>query len=164
MPPALSFVVTNVTCNGLNNGSIDLTVSQGSGSYSYVWSNSAITQDISSLSPATYAVTATDVSNNCSISDQATITQPTALTVSILKTDETCPGSANGSATATPSGGTSPYTYLWSNGNTTSNITGLTNASYSLTVTDNKTCTITSSAAIETTNVAPPTTLIHHDE
>jgi hypothetical protein len=164
LPPALSFVVTNVTCNGLNNGSIDLTVSQGSGSYSYVWSNSAITQDISSLSPATYAVTATDVSNNCSISDQATITQPTALTVSILKTDETCPGSANGSATATPSGGTSPYTYLWSNGNTTSNITGLTNASYSLTVTDNKTCTITSSAAIETTNVAPPTTLIHHDE
>jgi hypothetical protein len=155
LPPALSFAVTDVTCNGQNNGTVDLTVSQGSGSYGYLWSDVSITQDISALISGTYSVTVTDISNNCTTTNQTTVNQPAELTVSVIKTDETCPGFADGSATATPSGGTSPYTYTWSNSSSSSNNTDLTNGSYTLTVTDSKTCTVSSSTSITTTNPAP---------
>jgi len=163
LPPALSFVVTDVVCNAQNTGSVDLTVSQGSGSYSYLWSNTAITQDISFVASGTYAVTVTDVGSSCSATDQRTVNQPSVLAVSISKTDETCSGLGNGSATATPSGGTSPYTYSWSNGRSTALVTGLTSGSYNITVTDSKSCTVSSSASIGSINTSPPTTLIHHD-
>ena len=163
LPPALSFAATNVSCNAQSSGAINLTVSQGSGSYIYLWSNAATTEDISALAAATYSVTTTDAGTHCSVWSQATVTEPTVLTVSVTKTDETCSGLANGSATATPSGGTSPYSYSWSNGGTTSNNTGLTNGLYNLSVTDSKSCTVTSSTTINATNTSPSTTLIHHD-
>jgi large repetitive protein len=163
LSPMLSTIATNITCNGLTNGAINLNVSQGSGSYSYLWSNAATTQNISLLATGTYAVTVTDINTHCSNNDQSTISQPDALAVSVSKIDETCTGAANGSAIATPSGGTLPYAYSWSNGGNAVNNTGLTSGLYSVTVTDNKACTISSSTSIDAVNSAPPTTLIHHD-
>jgi len=56
----------NVNCNGGSTGSIDLSVTGGSGSYTYLWSNGATTQDISGLSAGTYSVVVTE-SNGCSV-------------------------------------------------------------------------------------------------
>jgi hypothetical protein len=155
LPPALNLTVSDVKCNGQNNGAIDLTVSQGSGSYIYLWSNASATQDISPLAIDTYSVTVTDNSNNCSTIGQALINQPLELTNSISKTDETCPGLADGSATSVPAGGNTPYTYSWSNGNSSSNNTALTSGSYTLTVTDSKACTVSTSINIASTHVMP---------
>jgi hypothetical protein len=155
LPPDLDLTVLNVLCNGQSNGAIDLTVSQGSGSFTYLWSNTSITQDISLLAIGTYSVTVTDSNNNCKSTGQAIVNQPETLTVTISKTDETCPGLANGNATANPSGGNVPYSYAWSNAGISSEITGLTNGVYAITVTDSKNCTATTSTTINTTNPAP---------
>jgi len=77
-----------------------------------------------------------------------TLSVVSPLTVSVTKTDLTCFGANDGTATATPSGGTSPYTYIWSNGKTTSTITGLAAGSYSVTVKDAVNNTIGGSIAI----------------
>jgi hypothetical protein len=153
--PSLDFMVTDVKCNGQGNGAIDLTVTQGSGSFSYLWSNTSANQDISSLAVGIYYVTVTDLGSNCSTIGQTIINQPEVLAVSISKTDETCPGAADGSASATTSGGTIPYTFSWSNSNSSPNNTSLTNGLYTLTITDSKTCTVTASTTIATINSSP---------
>ena len=85
-----------------------------------------------------YVVTVTDA-NGCADTDSMTITVNAVPTVSISKTDATC-GNANGQATANVSGGTAPYTYAWSNAQTTATATGLTAIAYTVNVTDDNGC------------------------
>ena len=120
---------TNVNCNGGANGTIDLTVTGGTTAYTYVWSNGATTQDLSSLAAGTYSVTVTDA-NGCTATATKTITQPTTLTATASSTNALCYGCNNGTASVTPAGGTSPYSYVWSNGATTQNVTGLVAGTY----------------------------------
>jgi hypothetical protein len=138
---------TNVNCNGGANGTIDLTVAGGTTAYSYSWSNGATTQDLSGLSAGTYSVTVTDA-NGCSTTASRTITQPTVLTATTASTNALCSGCNNGTAGVTPAGGTTPYTYLWSNGATTQNVTGLVAGNYSVTVTDANGCTLVKTITI----------------
>ncbi|MCF8451142.1 MAG: hypothetical protein K9G49_14810, partial [Taibaiella sp.] len=142
-PAALtaSATSTNVNCNGGANGTIDLTVAGGTTAYSYVWSNGATTQDLSGLSAGTYSVTVTDA-NGCTTTASRTITQPTVLSATTASTNALCSGCNNGTAGVTPAGGTPAYTYLWSNGATTQNVTGLVAGNYSVTVTDANGCTV----------------------
>ncbi len=70
------------------------------------------------------------------------------LTASAGGTPVSCHGGNNGTATATPNGGTNPYTYLWNNGQATQNISGLTAGTYSVTITDFKGCTATASYTV----------------
>ena len=105
-----------------------------------MWSNGATTSTISGLSAAVYNVTVTDA-KDCTATATATVDQPAALSVAGSGTDVSCFGGTNGTATATPTGGTAPYTYLWSNGATTSTISGLSAAQYNVTVTDANDCT-----------------------
>jgi large repetitive protein len=76
------------------------------------------------------------------------INEPTLLTVGVSGTDVTCLGGSDGSATATPSGGTAPYSYLWSNGATTQTISNLVAGTYNVTVTDAKGCTVAGTITI----------------
>ena len=151
--PALltaSAVATNVTCKGFNNGSIELTVSGGTATKTYLWSNSSITEDISSLAPGNYSVTVTDA-NGCTATASATITEPAAVlaVVSITPTGITCNGDGDGSIALEVSGGTASYTFEWSNTDqTTEDLTNLEAGNYSVTVTDANGCTTTSSATI----------------
>jgi hypothetical protein len=71
---------TNVLCNG-GTGSVNLTVAGGSGVYTYLWSNGAVTEDLTAVSAGVFSVTVTDA-NNCSATASATVTQPAALTLS----------------------------------------------------------------------------------
>ncbi|GAB3165080.1 SprB repeat-containing protein [Telluribacter humicola] len=139
---------TNATCFGSNNGSITLGVT-GKAPFTYSWSNSNITKDIVNLLAGTYTVTVKDA-DGCSTALPVTVSQPAAVTGTITKTDDTNPDPAiaTGSADLTASGGTPGYTYLWSNGATTEDLTALTRNTYSVTITDTRGCTGTASTQI----------------
>ena len=141
---SLSSVITNVACYQESTGSIDLSVLGGTAPYTYSWSNGNINQDLINAPANTYSVIVTDV-NGCSaaISNQL-ITQPSApLIVAFVQTDVSCYGGNNGQVGASASGGTTPYTYLWSNGQTTMNINNLQSGNYTLITTDSKGCSNT---------------------
>ncbi|MBO9584289.1 MAG: T9SS type A sorting domain-containing protein [Flavobacterium sp.] len=139
--------ITNVSCNGGNNGAIDLTPTGGTGTYTYNWGGGITTQDRTGLVAGTYSVTITD-SNNCSATiNNIVVGQPSAaLNGTTFITNVSCNGGNTGAINLTPSGGTGPYTYSWNDGVTTEDRTGLIAGSYSVTITDANSCTKTINA------------------
>jgi gliding motility-associated-like protein len=160
-PPALAanidpFVYAggwNISCFGFSDGSADLTVTGGVEPYQYIWSNGAITQDISNLTAGTYDVTITDA-NGCQIESSVTLVEPDALQQSISATvynggvNISCFGGSDGEIDLTITGGTQPYSYNWSNGAVTQDISGVEAGTYSVTVTDVNGCVINSSITL----------------
>jgi gliding motility-associated-like protein len=147
-PLALTTSQVNVLCFGNSTGSINLTPTGGTPLYTYVWSNGPLTQDINNLPAGTYNVTVTDA-NSCTATVSATITQPTApLSLSATQVNVLCFGNSTGSINLTPIGGTTPYTYLWSNGSTVQDPQNLAAGTYSVVVTDANGCTATTNATI----------------
>ena len=145
--PSVALAPTSVNCNGGNNGSITATATGGTAPYAYTWSNGQVGAMTSNLTAGAYSVTVTDASG-CVTVQSGNVTEPTALTASATPTAANCFG-GNGNILAMGSGGTSPYTYSWSNGNTTQNLTAPA-GSYSVTVTDSKGCTTTQTGTITT--------------
>lgn len=141
---------TNVTCFGLNNGTAHISAMSGTPPYTYHWSTGSNSQDVSGLAAGNYTVTVTDA-NGCSNFTNVTITQPTALTLTSTTVNAAC-GLA-GSATVIPSGGTPPYTVVWSTGSTSFTISALP-GSYTATVTDANGCTKTITVTIGGTNTS----------
>ena len=139
---------TDVSCFGVCDGTIDATTAGGTGTLVYAWDNGQSTEDLTGLCAGTYTLTITD-DNGCTETVAATITEPTELTLTIAGTDATAQGACDGSADATPVGGTAPLTYLWDNGETTEDITGLCAGTYCLTVTDANGCTVTECVVID---------------
>ncbi|MFH7001948.1 T9SS type A sorting domain-containing protein [Flavobacterium bizetiae] len=147
---------TDVTCNGLNNGSATVNATGGTGTYTYSWSPSGGTAATANgLSPGIYTVTVTDA-NSCFTTQTFTIMQPAVLAATTSQINATC--STGGQAAVSPSGGTTPYSYLWSNGATTQIVTGLVAGNYSTLVTDANGCTLTKNFTINTTNTLVATT------
>ncbi len=132
---AATAAVTDVNCNGNHNGSLDLTVTGGTMPYGYLWNTLATTEDLSGLFPGDYSVVVTDA-NGCTTTGSWTITEPSDITWVGSTTDVSCFGGSDGHIEGGASGGTPPYTYLWSNGATTQNISGLTAGTYTVTPTD----------------------------
>ncbi|WP_333601508.1 PKD-like domain-containing protein, partial [Flavobacterium sp.] len=152
----------DITCYNANNGSINITVTGGTGSYSYTWTKNsnpfAVTEDISNLAPGVYTVSVTDV-NNCGPKTATfTITEPPLLVVSLVsQTNVLCYGAATGAIAVNVTGGTPNstglnYTYSWTgpNGYTgnTQNISNITAGNYNLIVTDNNGCSKNLSVSI----------------
>jgi hypothetical protein len=128
----------NVLCFGNPSGSIDLSVSGGTGPYVYSWSNGSTTQDISNLAGGSYTGTVTDVLG-CTASTSVTITEPTALSLTTTSTDEMM--GMDGTATVTVTGGTPNYMYYWMPGGATmASISGLAAGTYSIMVLDANGC------------------------
>ncbi len=150
-PVALLFdtpTITNVSCNGGNNGSITAHASGGVSPYLYNWSTGASTATISNLIAGSYGVTVTD-GNGCTKNATYQVTQPPVIVINLVNlTNESCAGANNGSITISVSGGMNPILEAWSNGSTGTTISGLMPASYSVTVTDNNGCTKSSSYTI----------------
>jgi hypothetical protein len=143
-----SNVFTNVLCNGESTGSIDLTPLAGTAPYTYNWGGGVTTQDLTGLAVGTYTVTVTDV-NGCTTTSSAIITEPvTALSASNVVTNILCNGDLTGAINLTATGGTGAYTYDWGAGLTTEDLNGLSDGTYSVTITDANGCTTTSSATI----------------
>jgi len=138
-PSALSVspnVTDNVLCYGGSDGSVSSSGSGGTAPYSYSWSGGGTNSTKTGLTAGTYTITVTDA-NGCTATATATITQPTELTAGL--TSRCFLG--EGTLTSNPSGGTSPYTYSWSTGATTSSIGSLSAGTYYVTVTDLNGCT-----------------------
>ncbi|MES2628138.1 MAG: BspA family leucine-rich repeat surface protein, partial [Bacteroidota bacterium] len=137
---ALSFNI-NVTCNGAQNGSAGVSVSGGTAPYTYSWTvfTDSTRSLITKIPSGTYTVTVKD-KFNCQASKSITVTQPAALVVVKDSSLISCYGLEDGRAKVSPSGGSTPYEYAWSNGKTSKEITGLAAGTYSVTVTDVNSC------------------------
>ncbi len=145
---SVTITKTNVSCFGGNNGSATASATGGTGPYTYHWSNNATTATITGLVAGSYSVTATDATQATAVASVA-ITQPASpLGVQVYGESQICGIVPDGKATAVPFGGTPPYTYLWSNGGTTAQITGLAAGVYTVTVTDANGCTTSGSATV----------------
>ncbi|MFM7401182.1 MAG: gliding motility-associated C-terminal domain-containing protein [Bacteroidota bacterium] len=142
-----STTVNPVTCFGLGNGSAQVNATGGTLPYLFAWSNGGNSQAIQNLIADVYTVTLTDA-NGCSLIQTATVNQPNLLTAVTSSTDVTCFGFANGIAQIGMAGGTGPYNYQWSNGNSTPASQTLTAGSYTITATDANNCSLTRSFVI----------------
>lgn len=138
---------TGTLCTNPNAGSIDLTVSGGTPGYTYLWSNNATSQDLSGLPAGTYDVTITD-NTGCIIYASYTVQPPNLPVAAVVVTDESCKGREDGEIDLSVSGGTSPYSYVWSLGDTTQDIADLPVGTYTVTITDAAGCTTTASGTI----------------
>ena len=137
----LNVLTQDVTCTDGNDGSIDLQHSGGVGPYTYQWNNGMTSQDLNSLNVSLYSVLVTD-DNGCQETIQANINQPSnPLVLSENHIDVSCFGDASGSIDLIVNGGTSPYSFNWSNTQSTEDITNLTPGSYTVVVVDNDNCT-----------------------
>ncbi len=149
--PTISAVSSDVSCNGLNNGSAVASSSSGLPPYTYSWSNSANGPSIIGLSVGNYSVTVSDA-NGCSDSSSFSIAEPPALSAALSSTNVTCNAGNDGTAIVIVSGGVPAYSYLWSDGQTTAAVTGLSVGTYSVTITDANGCSI-----VETVLITEPT-------
>ncbi|MBN2682972.1 MAG: gliding motility-associated C-terminal domain-containing protein [Bacteroidales bacterium] len=145
-PTAISATITasnNISCYGLADGSITFTATGGTPPYTYLWDDavSTTTATVSNLLAGTYNIVITD-DNSCTYTNSGTVSQPSLLTSSIYDFDDvTCFGGNDGDALVQPSGGSSPYSYLWSNGDASSVADSLlANVYYFVTITDNRGC------------------------
>jgi hypothetical protein len=145
---ALSVTITsvNVLCNGGCNGSATATASAGVAPYTYSWSNAATTAMITGLCAGSYTVTVTDAAMTTATATVA-ITQPPALGLSFSVNAIACNG-GNGTITAIPTGGTSPYTYHWMPVNQTTASITVPVGTYTCTITDSNGCTIVNATTL----------------
>lgn len=134
-----NFTGTPATCLQ-SNGSIHVVPAGGTAPYSYLWSNGATTASVNSLAAGSYSVHISDASG-CAINKYKNVESSSPVHTGLATTPASCIYSSNGSIAATVWGGTTPYTYSWSNGQTTATATGLTAGNYSLSVTDANGCT-----------------------
>jgi len=142
---------TNVSCFNACNGLAVASVTNAVGAVSYYWTGGPVpltTQNVSNLCVGTFSMMATD-QNSCTSTTVFNITQPPLLTVSISAIGTpSCSGYSNGFATASPNGGTPAYTYSWSNSQSNATANNLIAGSYTITVSDSKSCTATAVANV----------------
>ena len=161
-PTANMSSITSVNCFGNNDGSAIVAVSGGTPPFNYSWSCSA--QNINSISGipvGTHSVVVTD-GNGCVTAVPFNMLQPTRLLSSATSSSISCYGGNNGQATISVNGGVAPYSYLWSNGLTTSSISNLLVGNYSVIVTDSKGCTSTASATISQPIILASSTVVNN--
>ena len=143
-PLTASSAITNILCNGANNGAIAISATGGTGGYTYQWSviPSSNTPNVTGLAPGNYSMTVTDANSCSTLLNNLLVTEPLKLNIGPIVSDATCPGFNDGSINANPTGGTLPYSYTWTN-TPISNIldANLYEGIYGLTVTDANGCT-----------------------
>ncbi|KQS91786.1 T9SS type A sorting domain-containing protein [Chryseobacterium sp. Leaf394] len=158
-PVSGTTVVTNVSCNGGSNGSINLTPAGGTGPYTFNWGAGVTTEDRTGLTSGSYSVIITD-SKGCTGTVNVSITQPLVVSGTTIVTNVLCNGGSNGGINLTPTGGTAPYTFNWGGGITTEDRTGLTAGNYSVTVIDVNGCTGTVNVNVTQPSAVSGTTVV----
>ena len=146
--------ITDVACFEESTGAINITVQGGSGSYTYAWDyQNATTQDLNNIPAGTYKVIVTDNVSTLQTEGTFTVGGPAAALkitdVDII--DVSCFGESTGAIAVVAEGGTSPYTFKWSDGlNDGTNQTGLSAGTYGFTVTDRNGCEAISTPIVVT--------------
>ena len=144
--------INTPSCPGSQNGSLTVDATGGFAPYSYLWSNSGTTNTINSLIAGSYAVTVTD-HNGCKYIESISLPDPPLLMTLLHPTNLSDPNINDGSIKLFITGGTSPYSYLWSNAATVQNIDSLWSGMYYVTVTDSKGCSTIDSAFVDNPTV-----------
>lgn len=162
--------VTDASCNQLSNGAIEVSVSGGTGSYTFDWSNGATSESATNLEAGSYTLVVTD-ENGCTTSADYTITEPDYLTVTQpILSDPLCVEAADGTALVEPVGGTTPYSILWGDGQTTMEATGLVAGRHTYVITDAHDCTfsgqvrLTDPPGMQIANVVLSNPICYNDE
>jgi gliding motility-associated-like protein len=137
--------IKNPTCYGGSDGVAVTVATGGIPPYSYQWNTTPTVLDstLSGISAGTYTCVATD-QNGCNAAVTVTLTDPPPVVLTTTSTDVSCSGGSDGTATANVSGNAPPYTFSWSNGQTTQTATGLSAGTYTVLVSDNLGCDTTS--------------------
>ena len=152
-PTSASFNKTNPTCNGGSNGSMTVTATGGTGTYTYLWASGGANATENGLAAGIHYVTITDA-NGCILIASDTLTEPDPIVNTPVITDASCNGVCDGTITLSTTGGTFPYSYAWDNSMTGSAISGLCDGAYVVTTTDGNSCT-----HVDTFTVGEPTAL-----
>jgi len=147
---SVSVTGTNSDCSGNCNGIADAIITGGTLPYTIIWDDPAsqTTSTASNLCSGTYNIDVTDA-NGCSQNDGVTITAPVGISSNSSFTDESCFDLCDGSATVNPSGGTAPFTILWSNGSSTNTINSLCPGVYDVDITDVNGCNTSQTITID---------------
>ena len=155
-----SSIAIDASCFGDNDGAIDLTVTEGTPSYTFIWNGGSTVEDPSGLVQGSYSVTITDA-NGCTAIHAETVSEPTAISSSSSVTDLTCNAVAIGAIDQATTGGVSGYSYNWSNGSTSEDLVNLLGGTYNLTVTDASGCVFNAIATVNepTAIVLTPSTV-----
>ena len=149
-PPPLinSNSIGYITCSGFNNGSINTNPSGGVGPYTYLWNTGDTTQFLVNIPSGLYFVSILD-SNNCLTVDTILMLQPNQLNDSSFVTNPSCYGYNDGSINLVASGGTTPYSYLWSTGDTSQNLHNVTAGLYIVSIIDSNSCILFDTISVE---------------
>ena len=147
----ISMDITQPSCAGGNNGSITANASGGVSPYGYAWNTGAIGSTLNNIPAGNYTVTATDAIG-CTATQSAVLINSSSLIVNTNPFDPICAGASNGSISAIPMNGATPFSYAWSTGDTTQSINNLPEGIYTITVTDALDCTATHTDTL----TAPP--------
>lgn len=139
--------IKNISCYGKNDGTFSTQVTGGTMPYAYQWSTGGSLDLIQNLSKGHYSLKIKD-SLDCIAFVEGDIIEPDSLTNTILVKNQSCSGVTDGSLSVIPKGGTSPYTYLWNNNQTTATITNLKAGIYSVIIKDASGCMISRSGAL----------------
>ena len=132
---------TDVSCFGKDDGEITVNATSDFPPSQYSWSNLATTSTNSNLVIGTYTVTISDVLG-CDTTQTITINQPIEVTHSYTVSPVSCYGDQDGSINLTVSGGTTPYSFLWSNGGASEDLSNIYAGTYYVTVTDANGCSL----------------------
>jgi len=134
--------VTDISCNGTNDGSIAIVANDGAAPYTYLWSDNATDTLRTGLGAGMYQITVTDALG-CQTTDTLQLTQPEPLVATITASADSVCGQL-GELTAMATGGTAPYSFLWSDaGQTSAQIGNLGAGNYTVSVTDANSCETT---------------------
>ncbi len=151
--------VTNVSCFGANNGSATILINGGTQPFSYDWSTGDSTSSVSNLGPGQYSVSILDAAN-CPAELTFTVFEPTPLNANATATGTSGPNVNDGTATASPTGGFSPYNFSWSNGESTAFIDSLPSGDYTVTITDANDCSVVQTVTVILGNCGLSTTIL----
>ncbi|MEX1002762.1 MAG: HYR domain-containing protein, partial [Crocinitomicaceae bacterium] len=134
--------VTDISCYGEQDGSVDLTVNSGNPPFTYQWSNMATTEDINGLSAGTYQVIIVD-NEGCRDTVEVEVEEPDTLWIDSEVIDISCFGEVDGEVFVTVNGGTFPYSYNWTPMGAGNSANNLSEGDYTLTIIDARGCEIT---------------------
>ncbi len=149
-PAIVVSTILDVTCNGGNDGVIDINVIGSSAPYTYSWSNGSSSQDQAGLVAGPYELYVTDA-NGCISTASIVVDEPNEVIVSFIVTNASC-GNVDGKITATANGNSGPYTYVWSTGSTGDVLSGIGLGLYEVNVIDSKGCIVTQATSVDEDN------------
>lgn len=147
-PNELDALITNLTpptCNQIFDGSLTVTAFGGTPPYTYEWNTGAVSNVISDLEEGTYQASIMDAKGCTKIIETVDLVAPTLMFVNVVQFEnESCTGLEDGFIDIEITGGTVPYSFAWSNGATSQNLSNLVGGEYKVTITDANGCEVVS--------------------